>query len=92
MLWGEGYQTLECIRSKGAEEIELLLLNGKAYYFPSWQDKHETFSDFIDPNWLDDTRDRSRLNDTLPNRECYKLRGESDDVDATVEVAGVRRG
>ena len=35
---GVGPQISECIRSKGAEENESLLLKGNFFYLPKWQE------------------------------------------------------
>ena len=44
-------QISECIRSKGAEEKESLLLKGNFVCLPKWQEVQSNFWNWIEPKW-----------------------------------------
>ena len=48
---GAGPQILECTRSKGAKEKELLLLKGNFVCLPKWQEVQSKFLNWIEPKW-----------------------------------------
>ena len=64
------------MRSKGAWDIEVLVLNGKTSCFVNWQDRQSTLSFGTRPNWPLETRDRKWPKDAWPNWECHKVREE----------------
>ena len=44
-------QISKCIRSKGAEEKESLLLKGNFVCFPKWQEVQSKFCKWTEPKW-----------------------------------------
>lgn len=58
----------KCIRSNGAWETKILLLNDKVDCFVSWQGKQSKVSGITWPNWPVETKDFNRLIEICPKQ------------------------
>ena len=82
---GVGPQILECIRSKGAEENESLLLKGNFVFLPKWQEVQSKFWNWIEPKWSLEANNWRWDKDRWPRRACHRS-GEEVVVVATTET------
>ena len=76
---------LECIRSKGAEEKESLLLKGNFVCLPKWQEVQSDFWNWTEPKWPWEANNWRRDKDGWPRRACHRS-GEEVVVVAAVET------
>ena len=82
---GVGPQISECIRSKGAEENESLLLKGNFVCLPKWQEVQSKFWNWIKPKWPWEANNWRRDKDGWPRWACQRL-GEGVAVVAAAET------
>ena len=71
VVLGEGPQTSECTRPKGALEMESPLLKGKAWNFASWQGWQATLLISTCPRTPLETKDYNLEKETWPKQECH---------------------
>ena len=64
-------QISKCLRSKGAEEKESLLLKGNFVCFPKWQEVKSNFGNWIEPKWPWEANNWRRDKDVWPRRACH---------------------